>query len=77
MTTKIACTHTKALHILADSGVLNEHNAQSLFNELCHDYKQPSIGYFYIDDVYNFAEDQCNLLIEFEDKQQRRNAALK
>lgn len=54
--TKIAVSHKKALYILADCGVLNELNGQTIYDRLCAEVKQPSQGYFYVDDVYNFGE---------------------
>lgn len=63
MADKMAVTHIKALHILADCGVLNELNAQSLYDSMKAKIKQPASGYFYINDIYDFAENQVNGLI--------------
>jgi hypothetical protein len=74
MADKMACTHSKALSILADSGLLNETNAQEVFDKLCANVKQPTAGYFYINDVYDFAVNELALLVEWADKQERRAA---
>lgn len=63
MTDKIAVNHTKALHMLADCGLLNELNAQSLYDSMKEKIKQPTHGYFYVTDVYDFAENQVKELL--------------
>lgn len=63
MSDKMAVNHIKALHILADCGVLNELNAQRLYDSMKAEIKQPASGYFYINDVYDFAENQVKELI--------------
>lgn len=66
MTTKMAITHRGALNILANSGLVNELNAQAIFDRLVKDVKQPTKGYFYINDVYDFGEVLLKELVENE-----------
>lgn len=62
--TRIAVNHRQALHNLADCGLLNELNAQSLFDELILKIRQPANGYFYITDVMDFAENKLKELLK-------------
>ena len=60
---KIAVNERLSLGMCADAGILNELNAQAIFDDLKATIKQPALGYFYSDDVNNYISKKIESLL--------------
>jgi hypothetical protein len=63
---KIAINHKTALKLGFDYGLVNELNISKIYGEMKTALKQPSIGYFYADDVDDFFGNELLKLLESE-----------
>lgn len=68
MSDRIAVKHSLALHMAADSGVLNELNAQDIYNDMLDELDQPVSGYFYADDVSDLLGRNVKNLIDWSEE---------
>lgn len=56
MTTQLAINYRAALQILIDRGVVDNDNINEVYKRLCAEVKQPTTGYWYVNDVCKFAD---------------------
>jgi len=62
---KIAINHKTALKIGYDSGLINELNIESIYNDMKDKLYQPTSGYFIANDVSVYFENQLKDLIQW------------
>jgi hypothetical protein len=65
---KMAINFKTSLKMGWDVGLVNELNAQEIFDKMVKELKQPTPGYFYADDVSKFLDNQLIELVQWADK---------
>jgi hypothetical protein len=63
MSTRAAVTHARALAILAGAGIVNESNAQRIYDDMSERLESPAQGYFYLSDVHEYGADTIEFLM--------------